>query len=231
MTDVGTTKSMRSESKPYETVKRQFLAALNANHATSYTVSWIDQIRPATSVVDAFEERRTELEREARDQFETKDCYWHASPELIESVIKHGFSAALRGDSATFALSPANALHIAKGGADIAQNKDNANRIIQCRVSLGLPSKHHRVVGTGTDMRFVLTDVRGVVPSFLIGFRFNADPSARVQPQQQQQQQQQQSTESEPAKPATKPATDDDDDAELAAEMARLVKHVKVTNH
>lgn len=223
---------MRSESKPFETVKQQFLAALNTNHATSYTVSWIDQIRPSKSVVDAFEERRTELEREARDQFETKDCYWHASAELMESVIKHGFSAALRGDSATFALSPANALHIAKGGADIAQNKDNANRIIQCRVSLGLPSKHHRVVGTGTDIRFVLTDVRGVVPSFLIGFRFNADPSARVQPQQQQQQQQ--STESEPAKPTAKPAAaanDDDDDAELAAEMARLVKHVKVTNH
>lgn len=226
MSDVGSTKAMRSESKPFETVKRQFATALGANHASAYSVAWIDQIRPASAVVDAFEERRTELEREARDQFETKDCYWHASQELIESVIKHGFSAALRGDAATFALSPAQALHVAKNGADVAQNKDNANRLIQCRVSLGLPSKHHRVVGTGADTRFVLTDVRGVVPSFLIGFRFNADPSARSQPQQPQQQQ----SEPEPAKSNTAAAAADDD-AELAAEMARLVKHVKVTNH
>lgn len=223
---VGSTKALRAESKPFASVAAQFSSALGA-HGAAYSVAWIEQVRPASAVVDSFEERRTQLEKEARDQFETKDCFWHAAPDLIESVVKFGFSAALQGDAGTFALSPAAALAAAKSTADVAQNKDAANRLLLCRVSLGVPGKHHRVVGSGADARFVLTDVRGVVPSFLIGFRFNAHAGARSQPAETKA--------PETAAPAAGAATskaddDDDDDAELAAEMARLKKHVVVSH-
>jgi hypothetical protein len=229
---VGSTKGLRAEGKPFQTVASAFTNSMGA-HGSAYSVAWIEQVRPATAVVESFEERRTVLEKEARDAFETKDCYFHGSPDLLDAIVKFGFSAALQADAGTFCLNAASALSAAKVSADVAQNKDTHNRIIACRVSLGIAGKHHRVVGSATDQRFILTDVRGVVPSFLIGFRYNAHTSARSQPSGEP------AVAEAPAAPAAavseKPAAaaaaaDDDDDAEVAAELARLKKKVTVSH-
>jgi hypothetical protein len=173
----------------------QFKTALGSR-AGNFTLNWAGQVMTSRDQVDAFEERRTELEKQAGEAFESKECWFFCDKEQMDSIVKNGyvyflcefpflfssfldffvvfflsfvlcsfilqrFPATLKSDSATFAVNPAVAISQAKHSGDVAQNKDDVNRVLLCRVSIGKEGMHHRTVGHDDQLRYVISDVRG----------------------------------------------------------------------
>mmetsp|Transcript_976 Transcript_976/g.1635 ORF Transcript_976/g.1635 Transcript_976/m.1635 type:complete len:231 (+) Transcript_976:31-723(+) len=228
MATVGSLKPLRANSGPLKFVQKQFVTALG-DRSGNFKLSWAAQVKTTRDQVDTFEERRTELEKEAGDDFESKECWFFGTPDQTESIVKNGFIQTFKGDSVTFAMNPAVAVSQAKHTGDVAQNKDNINRLILCRVSIGKEGKHQRSVGKDDNLKYVIPDVRGVIASFVIGFKFNLDDKGAKNTSNETNKSQSPST----SKPSNKNSNDDDsesdDDAAIAKEMERLTKHVKIT--
>jgi hypothetical protein len=177
----------------FEQSRAQFTTALGTR-ASHFQLQWAGQVMTTKDKIDTFEERRTELEKSAGEAFESvevceiarvccanitepRQAWYFASKEETDSILKNGFPATYKGDSVTFAVNPAVAIQTSKQTGDVSRNDQSINRVILCRVSLGKEGNHHRLVGKDEQLRYVITDVRGVIPSFVVGFRYQIDSS------------------------------------------------------
>ena len=70
-------------------VYSQFKTALGAR-AGNFTLNWAGQVMTSRDQVDAFEERRTELEKQAGEAFESKECWFFCDKEQMDSIVKNG---------------------------------------------------------------------------------------------------------------------------------------------
>lgn len=64
MATVGSLKPLRANSGPLKFVQKQFVTALG-DRSGNFKLSWAAQVKTTRDQVDTFEERRTELEKEA----------------------------------------------------------------------------------------------------------------------------------------------------------------------
>lgn len=72
-------------------------------------------------------------------------------------------------------MNPSIAILHGKHKDDVSANKSDVNRVLLCRVSIGKEGIHHRTIGKDDQLRYVIPDVRGVIASFLVGFRYSID--------------------------------------------------------
>jgi len=124
----------------------------------TYVIDQAYQVLASVSLMNEFEERRTENELAVRahgaGKLETIQAWVSLSDANIDKVLQTGFGSF--GTAIAFSKDPILAIKEGTGAG--------SHKCVLCRLQLGIPDKDYREIHN----KIIVTQTKGVMPSFLV---------------------------------------------------------------